>query len=277
MPKRHLPVTRIAPARTSLRARPAVAAEVPRTDSPAGVELTASNKARHQAGTLPPLHVGTRLPLPSTGSTWFEQAFSGTMTEEYRYYMRDEWGWEKRGDVPLFEKLCLEGAQAGLSWATILAKREAYRQAFRGFDIRACAEMTDDELRHLVEDRSVTGPHAIVRHRGKIEAVRHNARKTLELIAEAPAAVTPHGAFDAFLWAFVGGAPRLNRWSTAKEMPTETDEAVAMTKALKARGFKFVGPKICYSLMQSCGMVVDHPVGTPEWTAASLRLEARDG
>jgi DNA-3-methyladenine glycosylase I len=229
--------------------------------------------APQQAGTQA---VGARLALPSTGSLWAEQIMP-KMSEEYRYYMRDEWGWEKRGDVPLFENLCLEGAQAGLSWATILAKREAYRKAFRGFDIHACAEMTDDELSYLVEDRTTTGPHAIVRHRGKIESVRHNARAMLELIAEAPNGVHPHGAFDAFLWSFVGGKPQLNRWSTAKEMPTETEEAVAMTKALKARGFKFVGPKICYSLMQSCGMVIDHPMGTPEWTAASLRLEARKG
>jgi DNA-3-methyladenine glycosylase I len=269
MPKRTLPTSRVAPARTSIRARRAVAIGTPRTDSPAVTNLTASNNALH--------HANMRLPQPPAGSTWYGQAFSGSMTDNYRAYMRDEWGWEKRGDVPLFEKLCLEGAQAGLSWATILAKREAYRHAFRGFDIRACAEMTDDDLRYLIEDRSTSGPHAIVRHRGKIEAVRHNARKALEIIAEAPAEVPPHGAFDAFLWAFVGGAPRLNRWSTAKEMPTETDEAIAMAKALKARGFKFVGPKICYSLMQSCGLVVDHPLGTPEWTAASLRLGATEG
>lgn len=205
---------------------------------------------------------------------WFESCFAGKMSDEYRLYMRDEWGWEKRGDVPLFEKLCLEGAQAGLSWATILAKRQAYRSAFHNFNICRCAEMSDDELAMLVEDTTRTGPDAIVRHRGKIEAVRHNARMTLDLIAEASTckAASPHGAFDEFLWSFVGGAPRLNQWASFKEIPTESDEGNAMSKELKRRGYKFVGPKICYSLMQSCGMVIDHPLGTPEWQAASLRI-----
>jgi len=169
---------------------------------------------------------------------WFESVYKGKMSEAYRCYMRDEWGWEKRGDAPLFEKLCLEGAQAGLSWATILHKRAAYRIAFHGFDIRRCAEMSDGELQFLVDDRTLAGPDAIVRHRGKIESVRHNARLTLELIAEAAESPrdSPHGAFDGFLWSFVGGRPRLNRRERASDIPAETEVSVAMSKALKQRG-----------------------------------------
>ena len=163
-----------------------------------------------------------------------------------------------------------QGAQAGLSWATILAKREAYRSAFHGFDIDKCAAMSAADVNRLLTVETAT----IVRHRGKIESVVNNARCVQALIAEAPGPRPPHGHFDDFLWSFVGGAPRLHAWTSAKEIPSESQDGHELSKALKARGFQFVGPKICYSLMQSCGLVIDHPKGTPEWEAARRRLAA---
>ena len=214
----------------------------------------------------------------STAPAWFEAFYRGAMSEDYKRYMRDEWGHPKRGDVSLFEKLSLEGAQAGLSWALILSKREAYRTAFAGFDIAACAAMTGADVDRLVGgDGSSGGTSSIVRHRGKIQSVVDNARCVQELIDEAARdgrTAPPYGHFDAYLWSFVGGRPQLNEWVHAGEIPTESEVSRAMSKALKARGFRFVGPKTCYSLMQSCGLIVDHPVGTPEWSAAKKRIEA---
>ena len=205
------------------------------------------------------------------GKAWYEYMYSGAMSEEYQAYMANEWGHEKRGDQPLFEKLSLEGAQAGLSWSTILAKREGYRSAFHNFDIRKCARMTGKDVDRLLSEESAR----IVRHRGKIESVIHNAQRIEALAAQAQAdgvPTPPHGHFDALLWRFVGGAPKLNAWPSSSAIPSESAEATAMSKALKALGFKFVGPKCCYSLMQSCGLIIDHPKGTPEWEAARARL-----
>lgn len=188
------------------------------------------------------------------------------MSPSYKAYMANEWGHPKRGDRALFEKLCLEGAQAGLSWATILNKREAYREAFSGFDIAACAAMTDGDIERLVAGDGTSGSGTIVRHRGKIASVVTNARCVQALIAEADAKKqqSPDGHFDAFLWSFVGGKPLLNEWPNAASIPSESEVSHAMSRALKLRGFAFVGPKCCYSLMQSCGLVVDHPKGTLE-------------
>lgn len=205
---------------------------------------------------------------------WYESIYSGAMSEEYKAYMADEWGHEKRGDQPLFEKLSLEGAQAGLSWSTILAKREGYRKAFHGFNISKCAKMTSADVDRLLSAESAS----IIRHRGKIESVIHNAKCVESLIAQAKAdgvPTPPHGHFDALLWKFVGGVPKVNAWPSASAIPSESPEASEMSKELKALGFKFVGPKCCYSLMQSCGLVVDHPKGTPEWEAARLRLATK--
>ena len=191
--------------------------------------------------------------------------------------MREEWGFEKRGDRPLFEKLCLEGAQAGLSWATILKKREAYRKAFHNFDIERCAAMSAAELRRLLEDTSLSGADAIVRNRAKVESVVSNAKAVLALRREGygGSAAATHGSFDAFLWDFVGGQPRLHTRRADEPCPSKDATSEAMSAALKARGFRFVGPTICYSLMQSCGLIVDHPAGTPEWETAKRRLAAR--
>jgi len=217
--------------------------------------------------------------LPSavvSGAAWFERFAGAANNPAYHAYMRDEWGYEKRGDVPLFEKLCLEGAQAGLSWATILAKREGYRAAFHEFDLERCAAMSDGAIDALLQQ-----PEArVIRHIGKLRAVRTNAQCVLALIAEREAegrVRPPHGFFDELVWSFVGGAPRLNAWADAASIPSRSEQGDALSKELKRRGFSFVGPTTCYSLMQSCGLVVDHPKGSPEWRAASERLAVGAG
>ena len=163
----------------------------------------------------------------------------------YIAYHDEAWGVPVHEDRHLFEMLILEGAQAGLSWITILRKREAYRKAFRGFDPAGVAAMTDLELETLLLDPG------IVRNRLKVFSARDNARAVLEVQRE-------FGSFDAFLWSFVGGQPRVNRPKTLAEVPAVTPEAEALSKALKKRGFRFVGPTIMYAFMQAVGMVDDH-------------------
>ncbi|MGE9271571.1 MAG: DNA-3-methyladenine glycosylase I [Verrucomicrobiales bacterium] len=159
----------------------------------------------------------------------------------YVDYHDHEWGvpsWDSRG---LFEMLCLEGAQAGLSWWTILQKREHYRSVFYGFDPVKVAQMTDAQLEALLEDPG------IVRHRGKIFSVRQNARAWLE--RDQPVE---------WLWDFVGGEARVNAWRNLAEVPVSTAESRAMSRALKRAGFGFVGETTCYAFMQAVGMVNDH-------------------
>jgi DNA-3-methyladenine glycosylase I len=181
----------------------------------------------------------------------------------------------------LFEKLSLEGAQSGLSWLTILRKRDAYRRTFHNFDIDAVAAMTDDDVEMILAQEVNSDPsEIIVRHRGKIQAVINNAKSIQQMRqdAEGPGKNSPHGVFDHFLWSFVNDQPIVNNeWDgkDLKTLPSKTDESEAMSKALKKVGFKFVGPTTCYSLMQSCGMVIDHPVDSPEWKAAIARLKKR--
>ena len=141
----------------------------------------------------------------------------------------------------LFELLVLEGAQAGLSWSTILHKREGYRRAFAGFDVERVAHFGPHDVERLL------GDSGIVRNRLKVESAVGNARATIE-----------EGGLDALLWSFVGGESKVNRWRSLAELPAETDESRAMSKELKRRGFRFVGPTTCYSLMQACGLVNDH-------------------
>ena len=241
------------------------------------VAVKASKKSRASVTEAAPATAAAVSAARSRGGSWFEEMYSGAMSEEYKRYMREEWGMEKRGDVPLFEKLSLEGAQAGLSWATILTKRGAYRAAFHDFDIKACAAMGDADTDALCA-ASGSGAGCIVRHRGKITSVANNARCVLRLVEEAEQrgeAQPPHGALDALLWGFVNGVPQLNAWAGAKQIPTDTETSHEMSKALKKLGFSFVGPKICYSLMQSCGLVIDHPKGSHEWEAARRRLDQR--
>jgi DNA-3-methyladenine glycosylase I len=162
-------------------------------------------------------------------------------------YHDEEWGVPVHDDRRLFELLVLEGAQAGLSWSTILAKRKAYRRAFARFDPRAVARFTAARVRALLRDPG------IVRNRAKIAATIANARAVLVVQRE-------HGSLDAYLWRFVDGRPIQNRWRAPREVPAETETARLLSRALKAQGFGIVGPTICYAFMQATGMVNDHLV-----------------
>ena len=162
-------------------------------------------------------------------------------------YHDDEWGVPTHDDRELFELLTLEGAQAGLSWRTVLLKRDGYRAAFARFDVDAVAGCTDADVDRLVQDAS------IVRHRGKIESTVTNARAIQTVQAE-------HGSFDAFVWDFVDGAPILGTWRQVADLPALTSEATALSKALKRQGFRFVGPTTMYAFMQAAGLVDDHVV-----------------
>ncbi len=160
-------------------------------------------------------------------------------------YHDREWGVPLHEDRLLFEFLILEGAQAGLSWTTILNKRESYRKAFANFEIAKVARFSDKKKAKLLDDPG------IVRNRLKVESAVRNAKAALEVIRE-------DGSLDAFLWSFVDGKPVQNRWKSLKEIPAKTPESDAMSKALKRRGFNFVGSTICYAFMQAAGMVNDH-------------------
>jgi DNA-3-methyladenine glycosylase I len=165
----------------------------------------------------------------------------------YLAYHDEEWGVPSRDDRHLFELLVLEGAQAGLSWATILRKREGYRRAFAGFDAEAVARFDEDDVERLLADPGV------VRNRLKVESAIVNARATLAVREE-------HGSLAGYLWEFVGGEPIVNGWTAIGEIPAETAESRAMSKDLKRRGFRFVGPTVCYAFMQAVGLVNDHVV-----------------
>jgi DNA-3-methyladenine glycosylase I len=162
-------------------------------------------------------------------------------------YHDEEWGAPSHDDIHLFEMVTLEGAQAGLSWSTILNKREGYRKAFRGFDPARVARFTKRDVERLLRDAG------IVRNRAKIEATIANAKAFLAIQRE-------FGSFDAYVWRFVGGAPRKNRFEWWRDLPAMTEQSDAMSKDLKRRGFKFVGSTICYAFMQAVGMVNDHEV-----------------
>jgi DNA-3-methyladenine glycosylase I len=163
----------------------------------------------------------------------------------YLRYHDEEWGVPSHDDQHLFEMLLLEGAQAGLSWITILRKREAYRRAFAGFDAARVARFTPARVERLLADPG------IVRNRLKIEGAVKNARAFLEVQREA-------GSFDRYIWQFVGGRPRVNRPRRMADVPAKTPESDAMSRDLKKRGFTFVGSTICYAFMQATGMVDDH-------------------
>ena len=166
---------------------------------------------------------------------------------ETRYH-DEEWGVPIHDDRGLFELLILEGAQAGLSWSTILRRRDAYGKAFDRFDANAVARYTNKQARRLLADGG------IIRNRSKIESAIGNARAFLEVQRE-------HGSFDAYIWRFVGGKPVQGAWKSPGQVPTETEASRAMSKDLWKRGFRFVGRTICYAFMQATGMVNDHMVG----------------
>jgi len=197
----------------------------------------------------------------------------------YSEYMANEWGIEKRGDNALFEKLCLEGAQSGLSWKTILYKRQAYRRVFHNFEIERVAQMTMSDVDKILSssnnNTSLTGNDMVVRHRGKLESVIHNAKLVIAMRKDM--AGEQYSNFSDFLWNFVENRPILNAWKSPNDMPAKTKESEAMSQALKKIGFKYVGATTCYSLMQSCGFVIDHPYNTNEWKDALSRLQKRSG
>ena len=176
-------------------------------------------------------------------------------------YHDTEWGVPVRGDRELFELLILEGAQAGLSWSIVLAKRENYRRAFDGFDPETIAGYDARKVRRLMADPG------IVRNRLKIASTISNARAFLELHPET-------GGFSRHLWSFVGGRPRINRRRSMGDVPARTAQSDAMSHDLKSRGFRFVGSTICYALMQAAGMVNDHLVSCPRHAACSIEAGA---
>ncbi len=173
----------------------------------------------------------------------------------YRQYHDEEWGVPERDSRALFEKLILDGFQAGLSWRTILYKREAFRAAFDGFDPEKIARYTPKKIERLMQDEG------IIRSRAKIEAAVGNAKAYLDIMKSHP------NGFSGFLWGFVGDAPIVNRWTYYKDAPTKSAESEAMAKALKDAGFKFCGPVIIYAFMQATGMINDHEIRCPRHKA----------
>ena len=167
--------------------------------------------------------------------------------ELYAAYHDEEWGVPECDDRALYELLTLEGAQAGLSWSTILKKREGYRRAFAGFDPEVVARFDGRKVEALLQDAG------IVRNRLKVESAVENARRVLEIQEEL-------GSFSAFLWGFVDGEPLVGGWMALAEVPAETPVSKTMSKELKRRGFRFVGPTVCYAFMQAAGLVNDHVV-----------------
>ncbi len=166
----------------------------------------------------------------------------------YVEYHDNEWGIPEKNETVLFERIVLEGMQAGLSWITVLRKREQMRACFFGFDPVRLAADGSGCLPLWLEDSG------LIRHRGKLEAMVSNAGIFLEF-----------DNFASYLWSFVDGAPKQNRWETPSAVPAQTEESVAMAKGLKKRGFRFVGPTTCYAFMQSAGLVNDHLVNCPSY------------
>ena len=190
-----------------------------------------------------------------TGKTKIHCLWAPADDALYRAYHDTEWGVPEHDDRALFEKLVLDGFQAGLSWRTILYKRENFREAFDGFDPEKIARYTPKKVDRLLKDAG------IIRSKSKIEAAIGNAQSWLKIME------TGRGAFSEFLWDFVGGEPVVNNFKNYRDAPVKSPESEAMAKALKARGFKFCGPVIVYAFMQAVGMVNDHEVACPRWKA----------
>ncbi|MBX3490562.1 MAG: DNA-3-methyladenine glycosylase I [Parvibaculum sp.] len=181
----------------------------------------------------------------------------------YIAYHDGEWGVPEYDDRALFEKLVLDGFQAGLSWITILRKRESFRAAFDGFEPERIVRYKPAKVEKLLQNPG------IIRHRGKIEATIGNARAWLDIMEE-------DGGFSGFLWDIAGGAPKQNKWKRIGDVPAETPMSVAMSKALKARGFKFCGPTIVYAFAQAVGMVNDHLVSCPRHADCSALAQNKN-
>jgi DNA-3-methyladenine glycosylase I len=182
-----------------------------------------------------------------------------TKNELYISYHDKEWGVPEHDDIKLFEMLILEGAQAGLSWLTVLKRRETYRAAYDGFNPVRMAQWDQEKIESLLKNPG------IIRNRLKVKAAKTNALAFLQVVKE-------FGSFNAFIWSFVGDNPIQNSWTTIKEIPATTPESDKMSRELKKRGFKFIGSTICYAFMQSVGMVNDHTVDCFRYK--ELRLEA---
>jgi len=162
----------------------------------------------------------------------------------YRDYHDFEWGVPCKESAKLFEMLCLEGQQAGLSWITVLKKRAHYQQCFHGFDPQRVAAMDEQDIERLLQDKG------LIRHRGKLTAIINNAQAYLKMQQNGE-------YFATFVWKFVGNQPQINQFQ-AHQVPAKTEVSDALSKALKKRGFKFIGSTICYAFMQACGLVNDH-------------------
>jgi DNA-3-methyladenine glycosylase I len=184
--------------------------------------------------------------------------WASAANQPYLEYHDHEWGVPVHNDRVLFEFLLLEGAQAGLSWSTILNKRQGYRRAFANFDPVAVSRFGERQIEMLMNQRE------IVRNRAKIESAITNARHFLEVQAQ-------FGSFDSYVWAFVGGKPLQNAWKRADQVPASTVESDALGKDLKRRGFKFVGSTIMYAFMQATGMVNDHTTDCFRWKQLRVR------
>ncbi len=186
------------------------------------------------------------MPLKTLMSQIQRCEWANTSPAEAKYH-DEEWGVPLHDDQRLFEFLILEGAQAGLSWSTILNKREAYRKAFDHFNIEKVANYTPAKIEALLQDKG------IVRNKLKINAAVNNARCVLDIQAE-------HGSFDTYIWSFVSGKPIKNQWHQQADIPANTPDSDKMSHSLKQKGFKFVGTTICYAYMQATGMVNDHVI-----------------
>ncbi len=196
--------------------------------------------------------------MPQNSSKSAEPCPWCTGFDLYRQYHDEEWGLPLRNDLALFELLNLEGAQAGLSWSTVLKKREHYRLVFDGFQPEAIARYDEVKVAALLADPG------IIRNRAKVAATILNAKAYLAIKASGQ-------SFSDYLWQFVGNTPIQNKWSSMAQVPSSTPESIAMSKALLKAGFKFVGPTICYAFMQASGMVNDHLVSCPRHQAVQAK------
>lgn len=190
--------------------------------------------------------------------SWAEGQFA-----DYVRYHDEEWGVPARNDQSHFEFLVLESAQAGLRWATVLKRREGYRQAFANFNAEKVARYTEEDVQRLMQD---TG---IIRNQLKIRAAINNALRFLEVQQE-------FGSFSKYIWQFVGGKPLINHWSAQKQVPATSAESDALSKDLKKRGFKFVGSTIIYAHMQACGLVMDHTIDCFRYRELALTARRRE-
>jgi DNA-3-methyladenine glycosylase I len=251
---------------------PPSSAKSPRKE-PQKVQSTQPHTARH---IIPPSPAKSPKKAHSTQpqTAGHDHVYAAYINQNplYADYLLNEWGFEKRSEEELFEHLSLSGAQCGMSWWVILGRREAYRQAFHGFDIDKVASMTIKDVEKLLCKKSEDRTELVVQNRGKVESVIHNAKLIQKL--KASGTIT---SLSEYLWSFVDDKPILNRLQTKSDMPTMTEESEHMSNELKKNGFKYVGPTTMYAMMQSCGLVMDHLVGSKHLADVEKRLKKRGG